>query len=703
MGAVYRARDTTLGREVALKLLPDFLLGDSEKISRLEREARLLASLNHPNVATLHGLEESEGLKYLVMELVPGETLAERISRGPLRIEECLGIFRQIAEGLEAAHEKGVIHRDLKPANVIITAEGRVKLLDFGLAKALAEEAPPSDLSKSPTLTREGTELGVILGTASYMSPEQARGKTLDRRTDIWSFGCVFYEAVTGRKAFSGETVSDILAAILEREPDWTALPASTPSRIRDLLQWCLKKDLHRRLRDIGDARIEADERSAPPVISRHYLPWAVAGLVSGIALWSFLRPSTEPERAISRFTVNLPPEQALAWRNDPAVALSPDGRRLAYVASSGAARKLYVRPIDQREAVPIPGSEDTTSAFFSPDGGWLGFYTAGRKVKKVRIDGGFPIELCEALDPWGASWGAGDVILFAPEEFSGLSRVSASGGLPFSASTLDASRGETSHRWPEFLPGGKTALFTILTATGGSRIALLTLETGEYRVLLEGGSFARYAPTGHLVYVREGAFLAAPFDLERLELTGEPVAIPERVWTHPGYGTAHFVLSRNGTLAYVPNPEGRNLLVRVERNGAVRPITAIRRAAYEDPHLSPDGRRLALTIRDEGLHIWVYDMERDGFTRLTFGPDEDQAPLWTPDGKRLVFRRGGASNLFWLPSDGSGPEERLTTSKNVQRPDSWSPNGKVLVYSKQQPTTGFDIWLLDFGSERRA
>jgi serine/threonine-protein kinase len=708
MGAVYRARDKTLGRDVAIKLLPDFLAGDREKIARLEREAHLLASLNHPNIATLHGLEDSEGLKYLVMELVPGETLDERISRAPLRLEECLGILRQIAEALEAAHEKGIVHRDLKPANVVVTSEGRVKVLDFGLAKAVAEDAPPSDISKSPTLTREGTEHGVILGTAPYMSPEQARGKSLDRRTDIWSFGCVFYEALTGRKAFSGETVSDTIAAILEREPDWTALPGRTPVKIRDLLRRCFQKEPHRRLRDIGDARIEIEEAlaepSAAPVTgpSRRYLPWVVTALVSAIAIGSLLRPRAEPERAVSRLTVNLPPEQALTWQNDPSLALSPDGRRLVYVGGSDSERRLYVRSIDRLEALPIPGTEGAVTAFFSPDGESVGFYGAQRKLKKVRLDSGLPVTLTDVPDAWGGSWGAGDIILFSPAG-SGLSRVSASGGSPTVVTTPNAAQGETSHRWPEILPDGKTALFTILTETASFRIAHLSLDTGEYRVLLEGGSFARYVPTGHLVYVSDGMLLAAPFDLGSLELTGEPVPVLEGVWTQTGFGTAHFAFSADGTLAYVPPPALESALVSVDRGGAVRPITGERRR-YNFPRLSPDGQRLAVTIAgNDGTHIWLYDAARDVFARASFGPNNESWPIWTADGNRLTFQRE-EGNIFWQPADGSGEAERLTTGESpLQVPASWSPDGKTLVYTDAPLDGTYDIWLLALEGEPRS
>jgi serine/threonine-protein kinase len=704
MGTVYRARDTTLGRDVALKLLPASLAGDRERVARLEREAHLLASLNHPNIATLHGLEESDRLKYLVMELVPGETLAERISREPLNVEECLGILRQIAEALEAAHEKGIIHRDLKPANVVVTPEARAKVLDFGLAKAVAEEAPPSDLSSSPTRTREGTEHGVILGTASYMSPEQARGKTLDRRTDIWSFGCVFFEALTGRKAFPGGTVSDTIAAILEKDPDWTALPARTPGKIRDLIRRCLQKDPHRRLQHIGDARVEIDEALAEPSTPavtaprRSYLPWAVAALLAVVAVWSLLRPGTEPERAVLRFTVTLPPEQALNWEVDPSVSLSPDGTYLVYVGGVGDERRLYIRSFDRLEARPIPGTEGATTAFFSPDGEWVGFYGNFYdevKLKKVALDSGLPITLTDVHDAWGASWGPGDEILFS--DGSGLSRVSASGGSPSVVTSPDPKQGETWHRWPEILPNGKTALFTILMASGTPRIGVLSLETGEYRILLEDGGFARYVRTGHLVYVTEGVLTAVPFDLGRLELTGEPVPILEGVRTEAREGTAHFAFSANGTLVYVPLGDVERTLVSVDRMRAVRRIGEARRRYYA-PRISPDGEKIAVNIGD---HIWIYEALRDAFTRLTFGPNEERWPVWTPDGSRITFQRDDPPNIFWQPADGSGEAERLTTGER-QRPTSWSSDGKILLYTTLGSATGTDIGVLTLEGERK-
>ncbi len=698
MGQVYRARDTKLGRDVALKLLPESLARDEEKIARLEREAHLLASLNHQNIATLHGLEESEGRRYLVMELVPGGTLAERLTRGSLGLEESLSVMRQIAEALEAAHEKGIIHRDLKPANVKITPDGKVKLLDFGLAKAIAEEKSPADLSRSPTLTREGTEHGVILGTASYMSPEQARGQALDRRTDIWSFGCVLYEVLTGQKAFPGETVSDIIASILARDPEWNALPERTPLKIRDLLRRCLQRDPHRRLQHIGDARIEIEESlaepAATPVAARPRRDVIVATLcaaiVAGIAAWSLRRETgQEPDRVI-RFDIDLPPDEALA---DSIVAWSPDGTRLVY--SGGNPRQLYLRPLNQPMATPIPGTEGATAAFFSPDGMWVGFYADEGRLKKVHLESGSVISLSEAMDPGGAaSWGDDDTILFAPTD-TGLFRISASGGDPWAVTTPDSSRGEVSHRWPQVLPGSNAAIFTIRGGTSEtSGIAAIRLETGEYHLLIEGVSFARYSSTGHLIYARQGSLEAARFDLETLELTGPPA--PLELGARPLRVSGTFSLSRDGSLAYIParGPPERSLQW-VDRNGSARLVTEKRRV-YDHPRFSPDGKRLAVTIADEGTsHIWIYDLERDFFTRLS-GPGAS-VPLWTPDGQRVTFlTRTGTFEIVWQAADGSDRAERLMSLMSGEsEPNSWSPDGRLLSFIDTDPKSSQDVWLL--------
>ncbi len=474
MGEVYQAVDTKLGRHVAIKVLPVAFVHDTERLARFQREARMLASLNHPNIATIHGLEQSDSVNYLVMELVPGQTLAERVNGSALRIEEALKVAGQIAEALEAAHEKGVIHRDLKPANVKVTPEGRVKVLDFGLAKALAGDSS-LDPSDAPTPTAMGTEEGRILGTPAYMSPEQARGKAVDKRTDIWAFGCVLYELLTARQAFRGETVSDTIATVLEREPDLQLLPPATPAQMRNLLRRCLHKDPQHRLRDIGDARIEIEEASAAPAMAEPTaaaqsvgVRWRGAPLwggailllaaIAGIAIWN--RESSSPivSGPVSRIAITLPPGQPLAGLEiGLAVALSPDGTRLVYAARQGGIQQLYLRPLAGLEAQPIPGTEGATEPFFSPDGQWLGFF-AGGKVKKVLLSGGEALSLGDASDPRGASWSSKGMIIFSPTRVSGLQQVSAMGGTPQPLTRLE--KDESSHRWPEFLSGGNALLF---------------------------------------------------------------------------------------------------------------------------------------------------------------------------------------------------------------------------------------------------
>src|SRR5213592_4509245 len=492
MGEVYRAHDTKLGRDVALKVLPEAFAKDCERMARFQREAQMLASLNHPNIASIYGLEESGGVRALVMELVEGPTLAERVcgdsvgagldtparaqQAAPLPLDEALGIAKQIAEALEAAHERGIIHRDLKPANIKVTEGGTVKVLDFGLAKAFNPQDSAANLNQtnSPTLGIAATQAGVILGTAAYMSPEQARGKPVDKRTDIWSFGCVLYEALTGRQAFAAETVSDTIAAILGLDPDWQALSLATPTKIVDLLRRCLQKDTKLRLHDIADARIEIEEALDPsraiPVIGavlaeprsarrRQAITWSLAALAAasiGVALWSLLRATAPPARPIVRLSVALPPSDRLALGLTSVVALSPDGSRLAYVANHSGAQQLYVRPIDRLEATAIPGTEGAETPFFSPDGQWVGFFAEG-KLKKVSLSGGATLTLCSAAANRGASWGPDDTILFTPSlGSSGLFRISATAGTPKPLTIPDRKKGEFTHRWPEILPGGK-------------------------------------------------------------------------------------------------------------------------------------------------------------------------------------------------------------------------------------------------------
>jgi eukaryotic-like serine/threonine-protein kinase len=726
MGEVYRAHDTKLGRDVAIKVLPEAFAHDPERLSRFQREAKMLASLNHPNIATIHGLEQSGDTSYLVMELVSGETLAERVKAGPIGIEEALKITVQIAEALEAAHEKSIIHRDLKPANVKMTPEGKVKVLDFGLAKAFAADTTNEDLGNSPTLSAAATMQGAILGTAAYMSPEQAKGKTVDKRTDIWSFGCVLYELLTGRQAFQGETTTEILAAVLRGEPDWQALPASTPGKIRDLLRRCLQKEMNKRARDAGDARIEIGEALAAPftaelttaaptkgfhalgrrgiILSVGIFLFGVA--VAGIVVWN-LKPARSPApQPVTRMVIDLPPGQQLAGlETGPALALSPDGTHLAYVARQGGIQQLYLRAMDGLEATPVPGTEGAICPFFSPDGQWVGFF-AGGALKKVSVSGGAALTLGVASLPGGASWGSQGIIGFAPTQIGPLQEVPDAGGAPQSLTRFE--KGDTTHRWPEFLPGGKALLFAAAPNSinfGGAQIAAQPVGVGERRNLIQGGMNPRYALSGHLVYTQGGSLMAVPFDPQRLAVTGTAVPVVEDVMQSPVSGAAQYTMSATGSLAYIPGgvQSAQFRLEWVNRNGAEQPL-AVPARSYMLPRLSPDGRRVAVAITEQETHIWLYDFAREAWTRLTFEGNVNSVPVWTPDGKRIAFNssKEGSLNIFWQLSDGSGGLERLTTSQYLHAPESWSPDGQLLAFFEVNPASQRDIWVLRI-SDRKA
>ncbi len=719
MGEVYQARDTKLGRDVAIKVLPAAFVHDAERLARFQREARMLAALNHPHIATIHGLEQFDGVHYLVMELVLGHSLAERISPGALKIEEALKFAGQIAEALEAAHEKGVIHRDLKPENVKVTPDGWVKVLDFGLAKASAGD-DELDLSNASTLITMGTEEGRILGTPAYMSPEQARGKAVDKRTDIWAFGIVLYELLTGKRAFRGETPSDTLAAVLEREPDWQVLPPATPPKIRDLLRRCMQKDSQHRLRDIGDARIEIEEALAAPstaepiVAAKGIRTFGRRALISslgilllgaaiaGLAIWN-LKPSfTPPPQPVSRLVINLPPGQQLAGlESGPALALSPDGTHLAYVAREGGIQQLYLRAMDSQEAKPIPGTEGGVNPFFSPDGRWVGFF-AGGNLKKVSVSGGAALTLANAALPRGAHWDDQGIIAFAPTTNGALLQVPVAGGTAQPLTRLE--KGDITQRWPEFLPGGKAMIFATSANTSSwanAQVAVQLLGTGERRNLIQGGTNPRYAPTGHLVYAQGGSLMAVPFDPQRLAVTGPPVAVIERVLQSSVSGVAQYSFSSTGSVVYVPGgiQSAQSQLAWVSRNGAAQPLPAPVRA-YRGPRLSPDGRRVAVAIEEQESQTWLYDVSLETLTRLTFEGSANYNSVWTPDGKRIVFNsnKEGPLNLFWQLTDGSGGLERLTTNGYTQAPMSWSPDGQVLAFIEISPTTGRHIWTLRMG-----
>jgi serine/threonine protein kinase/Tol biopolymer transport system component len=720
MGEVYRARDTKLKRDVAIKILPDEFSRDSDRVSRFQREAELLASLNHPNIAAIYDVQEAGATRFLVLELVEGETLAERIHRGPIPVEEALDIAKHICGALGAAHEKGIIHRDLKPSNVKLTPDGKVKVLDFGLAKAFEIEAAEMNLSNSPTLM-SGSVPGVILGPAAYISPEQAKGNTVDRRVDIWAFGVVLYEMLTGRILFSGATVSETVAAVITKDPDWTLLPATTPQSIRVLLGRCLQKDAKRRLRDAADVHIEIDDALGAPAISapppmaiplrpvwQRALPWAgwllAVALSAGFAFWT-LKSAPAP-RPVSRTVVALSQGERLAGLDQRAIALSPDGTQLVYVAIDNSDRqRLYLRAMDSLAGRPISGTEGASGPFFSPDGQWIGFFAEG-KLKKVQIRGGLSLVLDDVVGAvsTGGSWGSDDSIVFAPTGTNPLFKVSAAGGARQPLTTFKGS--ELSHRWPQFLPGGKALLFTVanLGAPDDSRIELQRLDTDERKILVRSGTDGRYSPTGHLVYYRAGTLMAAPFDLGRLEVIGTPVPVLEGVMSSTaGTGAGQFSFSNSGSLLYVAgsaHAQANLNLAWVDRKGAAQPLPAPARP-YSYPYLSPDGRLVAVQI---GNDIWIYDLNRDTLTRLTF-EGRNILPSWTPDGKRVVYSsdKNGTQSLSWRLADGSGPEERLFTGPGLPRPGSFTPDGRSLLYVATDPKTVQDIWVLPLeGGEAR-
>ena len=713
MGAVYRGRDSRLGRDVAIKILPPQWVADPERRARFDREARVLASLNHPHIGQIYGIEENAGTPALVLELVEGPTLAERLSGAAdrrvahkLPIAEALTIARQIADALDAAHERGIVHRDLKPENIKLTADGRVKVLDFGLAKAeLRDEVAPG-LSLSPT-ELHGTLQGSLLGTAAYMSPEQARGLPVDKRADIWAFGCVLYEMLAGRQAYPGSTMSDRVVAILDREPAWDALPAATPPAVRRTLRRCLEKDVKQRLRDIGDARFELDEALAGQardsgVVAGGRRAWrapqtmaavVVAAIVAGATAW-LVKPAPKSNALVRAGTARLVvmPAEPLA-ESEEAVALSPDGRRVAYIGGSQN-RRIFVRDIDQFESTPVPGTEGAEGVAFSPDGRSLAFI-ADRKLKKVTLAGGAPLTLRDSVLGRGLDWTADDSILFNPGVGTGIWRVRSGGDTPTAVTKTEP--GEDQHRYPAMLPGGRAVLFSAFSGGGiaEDQIYVQLLDTGQRRALGKGVG-ARYIATGHLVYVRGGSLLAAPFDLDKLELKGQPVGVLEGVRQTP-VGTPQISFSRDSSIVYVSagHTSRDRDLVWVDPSGTEQPAGASDRSIAQ-PRVTADDRRVAVAVKGEP-DLWQYDFARETWTRLTFD-GSSSFPLWTPDGRRITFSSGkaGPYNIYWKTTDGSGSEERLVVGERPNYPLSWSPDGRMLAYVSVSGETAQDIWLFD-------
>jgi Tol biopolymer transport system component len=733
MGEVYRAADTRLKREVAIKVLPDALAQDPDRVARFQREAELLASLNHPNIAAVYGLEQAHGLTAIVMELVDGDTLDGRLTPRAIDLDEALAIARQICDALEAAHEKGVIHRDLKPANIKITPEGRVKVLDFGLAKMLETDPKGSALSMSPTLSVHATYAGVILGTAAYMSPEQARGKPVDRRTDVWAFGCVLYEMLTGKHAFEpGETVSDAIASVLTREPDLNTLPAGTPPSIRRLLRRCLQKDPQERLPHIGAARLEIDEarggspeeQTAATVVVpatttrprgwQRAIPVAAALLagaaIAGYGVW-MLRP--EPSRAVTRFVIPLPADHSFTNTGRQVVALSPDGSNLVYVAN----QRLYLRSMATLEARPIAGSDIAAGLLhpvFSPDSQSLAFYSrADGALKRLGVGGGTPVTICAATDPYGIGWDEFGIVV--GQAGKGVLRVSANGGTPEVIAAVGSDQVATS---PQMLPGGKTVLFSlkkIADSWDKGQLVVQRLGSGERKVVVDGGADGRYLPTGHLVYAVSGVMFAVPFDPGRLAISGGAVAVVEGVrrggLTGGQTGAAQFSFSSTGALAYVPGPAklgaaGERDLALFDRKGAAQPLK-LPPDAYSSPRASPDGKAIAFeTEDDKEAIVWVYDLGGNSARRrLTFG-GKNRWPIWSPDGQWIAFQsdREGDLAIFRQRADGSGVAERLTKPEagTSHSPQSWSPDGTTLLLTVQKDPQ-FALWTMTMKDRRMA
>jgi eukaryotic-like serine/threonine-protein kinase len=706
MGEVYRARDTRLGRDVAVKVLPRLLSADPERLARFEREARLLASLNHPHIAAIYGFEETAGIHALVLELVEGPTLAERLHGGPLPIAEAVSIARQIADALEAAHERGIVHRDLKPQNIKVKPDGTVKVLDFGLAKVAMAAANGRDGSPS-RVPIEGTREGVILGTISYMSPEQSRGHAVDQRTDVWAFGCVFYEMLTGRAAFAGETISDRLAAVLKQEPDWQVLPADTPPGVRSLLHRCLKKDPVDRVHDIADARIEIQEAIAKPAEITptgpprragdrwtRIIPWVVAAGAIATALLIVqqgTRRTGSPAGPVTRLDLDLPAGVELVSVYPPAMVLSPDGTRVAFVGAFHGLRQLYTRRLDQFETVPIRGTENANAVFTSPDGRALGFITADLALKRVSLADGLVTTVeHDAEFSAGAAWGADDRITFV--RAGALWQVPASGGPAKQLTTLDKGKQELLHAWPSVLAQGRILLFASITGSSrsSSHIEALSLPAGQRRVIVESGTFPLYLPSGHLVFFRDGALLGAPFDVDRLEVTGPVVRVLEHLAVGTTMDAPLATLSNAGSLTYAPSDAGTTRLVWVSREGVEQPITETPRR-YQYPRLAPDGGRTVVAAAGD---LWIQDMARATLTRLTSEQTVGNAfPVWTPDGTRVLFRT--LTGLYWTAADGSGQPEAIAGSLSGDLPCSVSRDGDTLAFMRQNTQTSRDIYVL--------
>ena len=713
MGEVYRATDARLNRDVALKILPEAFATDRERMARFEREAQLLASLNHPHIAAIYGIEEAAGVRCLVLELVDGETLADRLERGPLPLQDALDLARQVAEALEAAHEKGIIHRDLKPANIKITPDGLVKVLDFGLAKGLAPGGV-SDPAFSPTISIHATEAGVLLGTAAYMSPEQARGRPLDKRTDIWSFGCVLFETLSGQGPFGQGTITDTLAAIVRGDPDWSLLPADTPSRVRVLLERCLQKDRKLRLRDIGDAKLELvdavhrPEQAMPAKIVPRRPAWLAWSLVAALAIalvvlgW-MLTSQQPPDTRVVRFTIAPPAGTTFGDESRSVIALSPDGRQLVMALQGGATRRLYLRRFDESEGRALDGSDHGEGPTFSPDGRWI-LFDAGKRLKRVPVDGGQPQTIAKTDGWFGGTMTDDGRIILTPTYTAGLAELPASGALR-RLTTPDTKRKELGHFWPQLLPDGETVLATAFTAPlEGSRLITYSLRDGSLKPLIEHANYGRYVSTGHVLFIRGNSVMAVACDLDRLQISGEPIPVIDDVAISTPTGLGHFAVSDNGSLAYLRASEtvGRNRFVWIDRQGK-KTLFNNEAGSFGQPTLSPDGRRLMFVGSTETDDVWFMDLERGTSTRLTHDPVAEFNARWTPDGRHVIYSlERPVYDIYVKPADGSAAGTPVIESEFDKHLNSLSPDGHVIAYTESHPVTGNDIWTLKW-TERGA
>jgi serine/threonine protein kinase/Tol biopolymer transport system component len=702
MGEVYRARDTKLDREAAIKVLPETFGQDADGVARLRREAHVLASLNHPHIASIYGLEEKDDILALALELVEGEDLARRLERGAIPVDEAIGLARQIVDGLDAAHEKGVVRRDLKPSNVKLTGDGTVKILDFGLAKEYRDDAGlgNGDSSQSPTVARFGTEAGVLLGTAAYMSPEQARGKPVDKRADIWAFGVVLYEMLTGVKLLAGETLSDTLAAVLTREPDWTRLPPSTPAGVRRLLARCLERDPRKRLRDIGDARADLHPvqepeapRSAPRRSIARLLPWGLTVLALLLAGWALSgrRPSSMPAREVTHVDIDYPPAVEPILTTDGAIGISPDGRAILMTGWRDGVRRLFVRPLDRAEAIEIPGSSGALSGAFSPDGGSVVFIPLSGAITRLSLTDQQRKVVATGADlPSSLAWSPRGIVF---SKGGALWIVSPEGGPPRALTELDAARGEIAHGQPTVLPGELVALFTrATTKVGEERIEALPIDGGKRRVVVERATSPVWSPTGHLLFARDGAVFAAAFDPVTATVHGEAVpVIPSG--TVEGFmvgGALGLGLSSTGTLLYVPAGFQNKRLVSVGRDGAALDL-GLPSDCFDSPRVSPDGHRLLVGVN--GRWLEVLDLARGTRARLTGASRSGGFATWNADGSRVLFRE--LSVLSWAAADGSGESAPVPAATANDFPSAPGPDPDSFLLVRIQPDTAGDVFLM--------